>query len=79
MLEIVEGEAFECSGAPRLTGTCRCSVCARCWPAWVGPAGEKLGLFPGLCRGLDQGVKAALVLLELQPQDAGRRLSTDPS
>ena len=39
MLEIVEGEAFECSGAPRLMQSLRAAVCARCWPAWVRLAG----------------------------------------
>ena len=79
MLEIVEGEAFECSGALRLMGPERGSVCAECWPAWVRLVGQKRGLIPCRCHWPDQGVKTALVLRELQSQDAGERLSTDPS
>ena len=35
--------------------------------------------YHGLYCRLDQGMKTALVLRELQSQDAGEKLSTDPS
>ena len=46
----------------------------------MGSVGRiKVGIVTGLYCRLDQGMKTALVLRELQSQDAGEKLSTDPS
>ena len=70
---------MEAMCAPRLMRLLRAVVCAGCWSAWVEGAGQTQGLIPCLCRLFDQGMKVALVLLELRPQDAGRMPPYHPS